>query len=246
MSTLSVRISSTDELFGSPEMAGLLAMYADESRIIGLPAPVPDVQQYVSLEQTGLLHVAGAWVDGRLVGFFSLIVYRSPHYSALLAVTESLFVAPEDRASGAGMRLLRLAEETARMNGAVGFLVSAPAGGQLDAVIERMDSWRLTNRAYFKIVAFRGEGVSYKRRDRRPDQALGYSFPGELPVVLNRWQMPRQVHAVMQESQNIDHLTILSAGDLEHDEMSPLATVPRDMKRPDVATDFGALLGPNG
>ena len=49
----------------------------------------------------------------------------------------------------------------------------------------------------------------------------------------------------MQEPQNIDHLAILSAGDSEHDEMSPLATIPRDMKRPDVATDFGALLDPD-
>jgi len=57
--------------------------------------------------------------------------------------------------------------------------------------------------------------------------------------------MPLQVHTVMQQPQNVDHLAVLSAGDSEHNEMSPLATIPRDMKRPDVATDFGALLDPN-
>ena len=54
--------------------------------------------------------------------------------------------------------------------------------------------------------------------------------------------MPLQVHAVMQQPQNVDHLVILSAGDSEHNEMSPLAPVPRNMKRPDVATDFRPLL----
>lgn len=57
--------------------------------------------------------------------------------------------------------------------------------------------------------------------------------------------MPLQVHTVMQKPQNINHLAILSTGDSEHDEMSPLAPIPRNMKRPDVATDFGALLYPD-
>ena len=54
--------------------------------------------------------------------------------------------------------------------------------------------------------------------------------------------MPFQIHAVMQQPQNVDHLVIVSAGDSEHDEMSPLAPVPRNMKRPDGATDFRPLL----
>jgi len=57
--------------------------------------------------------------------------------------------------------------------------------------------------------------------------------------------MPLQVHAVVQEPQNVNHLAILITGDPEHDEMSPLASIPRNMKRPDVGADFGPLLDPN-
>ena len=63
--------------------------------------------------------------------------------------------------------------------------------------------------------------------------------------VLSR-QMPLQVHAVMQEPQNVNHLAFLSADDSEHDEMSPFAPVPCHMKRIDVASDFRALLDPGG
>lgn len=63
--------------------------------------------------------------------------------------------------------------------------------------------------------------------------------------VLSR-QMPLQVHAVMQEPQNVNHLALLSGDDSEHDEMPPLASVPCNMKCTDVASDFRALLDPDG
>ena len=47
--------------------------------------------------------------------------------------------------------------------------------------------------------------------------------------VLSR-QMPLQVHAVMQEPQNVNHLALLSADGSEHDEMPPLASFAGNMK----------------
>jgi hypothetical protein len=49
----------------------------------------------------------------------------------------------------------------------------------------------------------------------------------------------------MQKPKNVDHLAVLGGGDSEHNEMSPLATVPRDMERPDFATNFWSFLDPN-
>ena len=60
-----------------------------------------------------------------------------------------------------------------------------------------------------------------------------------------RWHVLCQIHAVMQEPKNVDHLAILGGADSEHNEMSPLATVPRDMERPDFATNFWSFLDPN-
>lgn len=50
--------------------------------------------------------------------------------------------------------------------------------------------------------------------------------------------MPGQVHAVMKEAQDVNHVAILSGLDSEQDEMLTLAPVPRKVKRPNVAANF--------
>lgn len=92
----------------------------------------------------------GAYLDDILVGFCHVLVSLNPHYSALLAVTESLFVAAAHRGTGAGLALLREAENVARERGAAGMLVSAPTGGTLAAVLEHSKGFRETNRAFFR------------------------------------------------------------------------------------------------
>lgn len=57
--------------------------------------------------------------------------------------------------------------------------------------------------------------------------------------------MPHQVHAVMQKTKHVNHMAIAGASHPKQNKMppiAPIAPITRDMKRPDVATDFWPLL----
>jgi GNAT superfamily N-acetyltransferase len=147
-----VAASTIAALEAAPEIAALLAEYAAESAIDGLPPPAAKWETYRSLEAAGLLHVIGATVDGRLVGLITVLAPVLPHYGIPVAVSESFFVAADYRRTGAGLRLLRAAEDKARALGSPGLLVSAPFGGDLFRVLPRV-GYAETNRVFFKKVA---------------------------------------------------------------------------------------------
>lgn len=150
MGTLDIRRISVDDLRFAQGVKALLREYAAECSIHGLPSPKPEWLTYARLEFHGAMQVLGAYHDDALVGFCTVLVSLSPHYSALIAVTESLFVGASHRHTGAGLALLREAEAVARERQAVGMLVSAPFGGALAAVLESSRNFRETNRAFFR------------------------------------------------------------------------------------------------
>ena len=150
MGSLDIRQITIDDLRFAPGVDALLREYSQECGIAGLPKPKAEWLTYARFEYYGALHVIGAYFDGILVGFCHVLVSLNPHYSAPLAVTESLFVAAAHRGTGAGLALLREAEAIARQRGAVGLLVSAPTGGSLAAVLERSKGFQETNRVFFR------------------------------------------------------------------------------------------------
>ena len=150
MGQIDIRRISIDDLRTAPGIDALLRDYAAESSIDGLPVPKAEWLTYARMEHHGALHVIGAYLDGQLVGFCNVLVSLSPHYSVLIAVTESLFVGAAHRSTGAGLALLREAEAIAKEQGAAGMLVSAPLGGTLAAVLEVKKSYRETNRVFFR------------------------------------------------------------------------------------------------
>ena len=127
----------------------LAAEYERESLIDGMPPPAPDWNAYSALEAAGLLHGFAASVDGTLVGFIAVLKAKLPRYAGPVAVTESFFVASAHRRTGAGLRLLRAAEDKARALGCPGLLVSAPSGGVLAKVLPHR-GYAETNRVFFK------------------------------------------------------------------------------------------------
>jgi GNAT superfamily N-acetyltransferase len=146
---LQIRPSSIAALEASPQMAGLLAEYADEAAIDGLPRPYPRWDAYRAIEATGLLHVFSATLNGQLLGFVTVLEARQPRYSEPLAITESFFVGKAHRKTGAGLRLLQAAERKAGELGTSGLLVSAPFGGSLAEVLPRV-GYTETNRVFFR------------------------------------------------------------------------------------------------
>jgi len=149
---LTVEPATITDLWASPGWDGLLEQYAAESAIDGMPHPTTKMEIYAAMEKAGILFTFDARVDGRLVGFIMVLAVNLPHYCHVTsAVTESFFVAPEDRGTGAGLRLLKAGEDKAREVGAPGLLVSAPYGGALAEVLPRR-GYQETNRVFFKRV----------------------------------------------------------------------------------------------
>lgn len=148
---MNVQASSIAELARDPNLAALLAEYAAESAIPGLPPPAAKIDSYRELEARGLLHVLAAMHEGCLIGFLTLLAPVLPHYGIAVAVSESFFVARAHRSTGAGLKLLRAAEDMARRLGSPGLLVSAPYEGDLFKVLPRV-GYAEANRIFFKKV----------------------------------------------------------------------------------------------
>jgi GNAT superfamily N-acetyltransferase len=149
---MNVEMSSVAAVESAPNFAELAAEYASEASIEGMPPPVAKWETYRQLESVGMLHVIRALHEGKLIGFISLLAPVLPHYSVPVAVSESFFVAKAYRKTGAGLKLLRAAEDKARELGSPGLLVSAPFEGDLFHVLPRV-GYAETNRVFFKRVA---------------------------------------------------------------------------------------------
>ncbi len=147
-----IRQISVDDFFAHHDAPALLAEYAAESAIDGLPTPTPDQAKYQLIERTGALHVLAAFQGDTLLGFLALLVSFNPHYSTQLAVVESFFVGSAYRRTGAGLKLLKKAENVASMEHADGLLISAPVNGRLAAVMDGHGSYRETNRVFFRSL----------------------------------------------------------------------------------------------
>lgn len=146
---LTIKPCTIDELEASPNFADLLAEYASESAISGMPAPAAKMSMYRSLEASGAIVVFGALVSEELVGFLAVLAPMLPHYGRTVATAESFFVAKDHRNSGAGLELLRRAEKHADEIGSPALLVSAPAGGVLEKVLPRV-GYDHSNTVFFK------------------------------------------------------------------------------------------------
>ncbi len=149
MESLLVSQSSVQGIMGAPSFGALVAEYAAEAAIEGLPPPNARMEAYLQLEAIGMLHAFSAIADGALVGFISLLAAPLPHYGLPVAVSESFFVAHAHRKSGAGLRLLNLAEKKARELGSPGLLISAPFAGRLFELLPRC-GYAETSRIFFK------------------------------------------------------------------------------------------------
>lgn len=147
-----VRLCAFSELANSPQRDVLLAEYADECRILGLPHPNAHVPTYEALNNSGIMYTILARVGDELVGFALLLINIVPHYGVPIACTESLFVRPSYRRTGAGMQLLHMVETVAEEQGAHGLLVSTPHNGQLARVMNALSRFRETNVVYFKAI----------------------------------------------------------------------------------------------
>lgn len=146
-----VRAITVDEAFDSPTFVALCDEYREESlRNPDLLGALPDRNGYATLVGAGLLHPLGAFVGSTLVGMCAVLVTPVLHFGGkIIASTETLFVAKEHRAGGAGRRLLYAAEQVAVRAGAAGLYVSAPTGGRLERLLPYL-GYHEANRVFYR------------------------------------------------------------------------------------------------
>ena len=129
----------------------LMDGYNRESSIDGMPTATAHHPSYLQLERAGALHCFGAYIGESMVGFATVIISVLPHYSARAAVMESIFVDPQNRKIGAGIKLFRAVQRYATDNGACGLLISAPVDGHFARMLNHPRSgFKHTNQIFFK------------------------------------------------------------------------------------------------
>jgi GNAT superfamily N-acetyltransferase len=144
-----VRRVSLSTLIDDTRFQTLVDEYTSESSIKDMPPINWQRHMYEQLEAIGIFRVLAAYEGDKLIGFMTLLTTVLPHYGALTATTESVFVEAEHRSGGAGLKLIRAAEGWAKELGAVGLLLSAPYGGRLADIGPRI-GYQQTNVVFFK------------------------------------------------------------------------------------------------
>lgn len=78
-----------------------------------------DVSRYLALEDSGMLRVYTARMDGRLVGYACFFIAPHGHYKrSLQAVQDLIYVDPACRCSAIGLRLIDHCDDALREEGA--------------------------------------------------------------------------------------------------------------------------------
>lgn len=147
---IDILLISHEQLEADPDFKKLVDEYSAECSIEGMPPTNHDYDLYQKMEKAGFAQMLGAYKDSSLIGFLVLLVSPNAHYGCKIGSTESIFVSKNHRSHGAGLKLLKTAEEIAKVMGAAGMFVSTPHGKQFADVMEKMDSYKETNRVFFK------------------------------------------------------------------------------------------------
>lgn len=129
----------------------LLAEYAAECAVPGLPPINPCWAMYEVLESSGGYQVFAAYIDGKMAGFSGILATINPHYSVMMATVESLFVGGGYRDGVAPARLMRTIEAHAAARRCTAILYSALAGSFLEKALGKR--YARTNSVFCKPLA---------------------------------------------------------------------------------------------
>ena len=153
MSSVEVSVVSVACLTNDPAFPRLVRAYSDESALSGMPAPKADLVRYQALEDARALEVLAAYHEGILIGFLSLLFAVLPHYGETVCTTESFFVDPDMRSTGAAFALMELSYSRGRARQARGLFISAALGSRLLALLERSETFRESHRVFFRSLS---------------------------------------------------------------------------------------------
>lgn len=149
---IEVRTCSVAELVAAPNSADVVAEYAAQSQFAEFGEAHPHLDTYFMLEKTGMFHAVGAFDGDKVAGFIFFIVNLLPHQGWTAATVESFFVCDAYRKRGAGLRLLRHAEELAQQLGAKVLLASVPVDSRAAHMLPHR-GYRLGNQVFVRTLS---------------------------------------------------------------------------------------------
>ena len=112
------------------------------------------VSRYKEFEQNGNLHIVTVRDQGRLVGYFILMLGEHLHYhgAGRMAYTDVYFILPEFRKGGAGVKLFAEVERTLRERGIVKAYFTCKVHQDHSSIFERL-GWNWTDKVFTKVFS---------------------------------------------------------------------------------------------
>ena len=99
----------------------------------------PDLVQYEEAEKAGCLRIFTARDDGRLVGYFALLVQRSLHYQDhAFANNDVIFLHPDYRKGHAASKLIKFAVECLAHDGVSMVFINTKTHRPFDVLLKRL------------------------------------------------------------------------------------------------------------
>ena len=123
----------------------LIAEYAKDCLVDGYQ---PQEAIYEAMDKAGILHCFGAYIQGELVGFVSVIVNVMAHSGKKMATVESIFALPSYRQYGIGLHLINAARDKARSEGCELIAYSPRIDSQFDKILSQRKSCSKTHVQY--------------------------------------------------------------------------------------------------
>jgi len=113
-----------------------------------------DHEFYFNLERNNFLLVLTARRDGRLVGYYvGIVIGHHPHnkQGGKVSTTDMFYVLPEERKGGAGVKLLRFAENELRAQGVKKATISTKLHFENGALLDAL-GWEKTDVVRQKVL----------------------------------------------------------------------------------------------
>lgn len=124
----------------------LIAMYQDKIKLN------PDWKEYARLDAAGALRIFTARDDGKLVGYFVLVINKSLHYQDhYFAINDVIFVKQDSRAGATGYKLIKYAEDYCRSCGISVLAINTKVSLPFDKLLET-NNFDYAERLYTKYL----------------------------------------------------------------------------------------------
>lgn len=99
----------------------------------------PDWDLYESLESQGLLQVFTARNNGKLIGYFTVVIFPSMHSRGqMLVANDVIYLAKEYRKGFVGLKLFKFVEKCLKEDGHKLLYITTTEQNPIDNMLERM------------------------------------------------------------------------------------------------------------